>query len=174
MISLSFATPQYQTCTKLHPHRLHSSLVHYAILGGGVIERQTARKMPCFSAQKFDFRETCRYDSGMIAMANPFADYMTVQEVMRAIKARSHSTVLRLVYDEDKTAIAPGDRPLAGIKIPGHGWMIRRTAVAAFLESESRRKPGVGFPRGRTRAEPAPKSPLEACRQRHPPGKKSR
>jgi hypothetical protein len=95
----------------------------------------------------------------MIAMANPFTDYMTVQDVMAAIKARSHSTVLRLVYDEDRAATAPSDRPLAAIKIPGHGWMIRRSAVAAFLESEARRKPGVGFPRGRTRAEPAPKAP---------------
>jgi len=109
----------------------------------------------------------------MIAMANPFTDYMTVQDVMAAIKARSHSTVLRLVYDEDKTAIAPGGRPLAGIKIPGHGWMIRRSAVAAFLESESRRKPGVGFPRGRTRAELAQKAPSKPAGSRSRRAKKA-
>lgn len=91
----------------------------------------------------------------MIAMANPFADYMTVQDVMAAIKARSHSTVLRLVYDENEHDTAPGGRPLPGVRIAGHGWMIRRAAVEAFLVDEARRKPGVGFPRGRTRAEPA-------------------
>jgi hypothetical protein len=95
----------------------------------------------------------------MVAMADPFTDYMTVRDVMSAIKARSHSTVLRLTYEEDKTQTAPGDRPLAGVKIPGHGWMIRRSAVAAFLAEDARRKRGVGFPRGRTRAGPAPKVP---------------
>jgi hypothetical protein len=95
----------------------------------------------------------------MVAMADPFTDYMTVRDVMAAIKARSHSTVLRLVYDEEKTQTAPGDRPLAGTKIAGHVWMIRRSAVAAFLAEDARRKRGVGFPRGRTRAEPAPKAP---------------
>jgi hypothetical protein len=85
--------------------------------------------------------------------------------------------VLRLVYDEDKTPVAPGDRPLAAIKIPGHGWMIRRSSVAAFLESESRRKPGVGFPRGRTRAEPplkAPSKPAEAASRRAKKAAKTR
>jgi hypothetical protein len=94
----------------------------------------------------------------MVAMADPFTDYMTVRDVMAAIKARSHSTVLRLVYDEEKTQTAPGDRPLAGTKIAGHVWMIRRSAVAAFLADDAQRKRGVGFPRGRTRAEPAPKA----------------
>jgi hypothetical protein len=100
----------------------------------------------------------------MIAMANPFADYMTVQDVMAAIKARSHSTVLRLVYDENQHDTAPGDRPLPGVKIAGHGWMIRRAAVSAFLADEARRKPGVGFPRGRTRAEP----PADPARKPRP------
>jgi hypothetical protein len=125
-------------------------------LAGG---RQKTLEKPFFSALKFAFGLICRYDRGMVAMADPFTDYMTVRDVMAAIKARSHSTVLRLVYDEEKTQTAPGDRPLAGTKIAGHVWMIRRSAVAAFLADDAQRKRGVGFPRGRTRAEPAPKAP---------------
>jgi hypothetical protein len=89
----------------------------------------------------------------MIAMANPFAGYMTVRQVMEAIDARAASTVTRLVYDEDKPR--PEGRRLAGTLIPGHGWMIQRKSVEKFLEEEKSRPAGVGFPRGRDRKPPA-------------------
>ena len=83
-------------------------------------------------------------------MANPFAGYMTVRQVMEAIKARAPSTVTRLVYDEDQPR--PDGKLLAGTLIPGHGWMIQRKSVERFLEEEATRPPGVGFPRGRDRS----------------------
>lgn len=86
----------------------------------------------------------------MIAMANPFAGYVTVRQVMEAIGARAASTVTRLVYDEEKPRLE-GKR-LAGTLISGHGWMIQRKSVEKFLEEESSRAPGVGFPRGRDRS----------------------
>ena len=86
----------------------------------------------------------------MIAMANPFAGYMTVREVMKEIRARAPSTVTRLAYDEEKPR--PQGKRLAGTLIPGHGWMIQRKSVATFLEEEASRAPGVGFPRGRDRS----------------------
>lgn len=86
----------------------------------------------------------------MIAMANPFAGYMTVREVMKEIGARAPSTVTRLAYDEEKPR--PQGKRLAGTLIPGHGWMIQRKSVATFLEEEASRTPGVGFPRGRDRS----------------------
>jgi hypothetical protein len=93
----------------------------------------------------------------MIAMANPFAGYMTVRQVMAAIDARAASTVTRLIYDEDSPR--PEGKRLAGTLIPGHGWMIQRKSVEKFLEEEASRSPGVGFPRGRGRkAEPEPAS----------------
>lgn len=100
----------------------------------------------------------------MIAMANPFADYMTVKDVMRKINARSHSTVLLLVYDESEHDTAPKNKPLPGVKIPGHGWMIRRVAVEAFIADEARKSRGVGFPRGRSRREPEPVAAPKAKR----------
>ena len=84
-------------------------------------------------------------------MANPFAGYMTVRQVMAEIGARAPSTVTRLVYDEDKPR--PDGKLLAGTLIPGHGWMIQRKSVAKFLEEESSRPTGVGFPRGRDRSD---------------------
>jgi hypothetical protein len=86
----------------------------------------------------------------MIAMANPFAGYITVRQVMKEIGARAPSTVTRLVYDEDKPR--PEGKRLAGTLIPGHGWMIQRKSVAKFLEEEAARPAGVGFPRGRDRS----------------------
>lgn len=83
-------------------------------------------------------------------MANPFAGYMTVRQVMDAIKARAPSTVTRLAYDEDKPR--PEGKRLAGTLIPGHGWMIQRKSVEKFLEEEASRPAGVGFPRGRDRS----------------------
>lgn len=82
-------------------------------------------------------------------MANPFAGYLTVRQVMDAIGARSHSTVTRMVYDEDKPR--PQGRVLAGTLIPGHGWMIQKKSVEKFLEEEGQRPKGVGFPRGHVR-----------------------
>ena len=84
-------------------------------------------------------------------MANPFAGYMTVRQVMEAIKARSPSTVTRLAYDEDQPR--PEGKRLAGTLIPGHGWMIQRKGVEKFLDVEAKRPRGVGFPRGRDRSE---------------------
>ena len=83
-------------------------------------------------------------------MANPFAGYMTVRQVMEAIKARAPSTVTRLAYDEDQPR--PDGKRLAGTLIPGHGWMIQRKSVERFLEEEAKRPAGVGFPRGRDRS----------------------
>lgn len=100
----------------------------------------------------------------MIAMANPFADYMTVKDVMAAINARSHSTVLLLLYDENEHDTAPKGKPLPAIKIAGHGWMVRRSAVQSFIAQEARQGRGVGFPRGRTRSEPAKPAPAKPRR----------
>jgi hypothetical protein len=86
----------------------------------------------------------------MIQMANPFAGYMTVRQVMAEIGARAPSTVTRLVYDEDKPR--PAGKRLAGTLIPGLGWMIQRKSVAKLLEEEFSRPAGVGFPRGRDRS----------------------
>jgi hypothetical protein len=86
----------------------------------------------------------------MIAMANPFAGYMTVRQVMEEIGARAPSTVTRLAYDEEKPR--PQGKRLAGTLIPGHGWMIQRKSVEKFLEEEAARPAGVGFPRGRDRS----------------------
>jgi hypothetical protein len=111
----------------------------------------------------------------MIAMANPFAGYMTVRQVMDAIKARAPSTVTRLVYDEDKPR--PEGRRLAGTLIPGHGWMIQRKSVAKFLEEEAARPAGVGFPRGRDRSgqeEPADAKPPKLAAKSARPAKKAK
>lgn len=97
----------------------------------------------------FDLHDTDDTIGDMIAMANPFAGYLTVRQVMDAIGARAHSTVTRLVYDEDKPR--PHGRVLAGTLIPGHGWMIQKKSVDKFLEDEGRRPKGVGFPRGHVR-----------------------
>jgi hypothetical protein len=84
----------------------------------------------------------------MIAMASPFAGYMTVR--------------------------------LAGTLIPGHGWMIQRKSVAKFLEEESSRPAGVGFPRGRDRsgqedeAAAEPRKPAKRAAKSAKPAKKSR
>jgi hypothetical protein len=86
----------------------------------------------------------------MIAMANPFAGYMTVRQVMEEIGARAPSTVTRLVYDEEKPR--PEGKRLAGTLIPGHGWMIQRKSVEKFMAEEAARPAGVGFPRGRDRS----------------------
>lgn len=103
-------------------------------------------------------------------MANPFAGYMTVRQVMAAIAARAHSTVTRLVYDEEKPR--PEGRHLAGTLIAGHGWMIQKRSVDAFLAAEASRSPGVGFPRGRdrsgapdVRARKAAKKPAKAAKK---------
>lgn len=87
----------------------------------------------------------------MIAMANPLAEYMTVRDAMAALQARSHTTILRLIYDESKLDTAPKDRPLPALRIPGHGWLIRRSAVAALRAAEARSAKGSGFPRGKAR-----------------------
>ena len=96
-------------------------------------------------------------------MANPFANYMTVRQVMDQIKARAASTVTRLAYDEEKPR--PEGKRLAGVLIPGHGWMISRKSVEAFLLEESSRRPGVGFPRGRDRADSTEPTPRKAAKR---------
>ena len=90
----------------------------------------------------------------MIAMANPFAGYLTVRQVMKEIGARAPSTVNRLVYDEDKPR--PEGKRLAGTLIPGHGWMIQRKSLEAFVAEEAAKPRGVGFPRGHSRAIESP------------------
>jgi len=112
----------------------------------------------------------------MIVMASPFAGYMTVRQVMKAIGARAPSTVTRLVYDEDGPR--PEGKRLAGTLIPGHGWMVQRKSVEKFIEEEATRPPGVGFPRGRDRSnqdEPAAKPKKRAAKSarpaRKPPGR---
>lgn len=87
-------------------------------------------------------------------MANPFAGYMTVKEAMKALEARAPSTVTRLIRDEDSPPSA--SKPLVGVKIAGHGWMITRKSVAAYLEASPPDAPKIGFPRGRGRKAPAP------------------
>jgi hypothetical protein len=94
----------------------------------------------------------------MIAMANPFAGYLTIRQVMQEIGARAPSTVNRLVYDEDKPR--PAGKRLAGTLIPGHGWMIQRKSLEAFIAEEAAKPRGVGFPRGHSRAaEPEAEKP---------------
>jgi len=110
----------------------------------------------------------------MIVMANPFAGYMTVRQVMEEIGARAPSTVTRLIYDEDQPR--PEGKRLAGTLIPGHGWMIQRKSVQRFLEEEATRPPGVGFPRGRDRSgqdEPASKPKKRAAKSARPARKPS-
>ena len=97
-------------------------------------------------------------------MASPFAGYLTVRQVMELIDARASSTVIRLVYDEDKPR--PEKGRLAGTLIPGHGWMIQKKSVAKYLEEESTKRPGVGFPRGRSRKEDSAKPNAKAKRAR--------
>lgn len=97
-------------------------------------------------------------------MANPFAGYLTVRQVMDAIQARAPSTVTRLAYDEDKPR--PEGKRLAGTLIPGHGWMIQKKSVAKYLEEEAAKGPGVGFPRGRSRKEEPAKPKAKAKRAR--------
>lgn len=82
-------------------------------------------------------------------MANPFAGYMTVKEAMKALEARAPSTVTRLIRDEDSPPSA--GKPLVGVKIVGHGWMITRKSVAAYLDASPPDAPKIGFPRGRNR-----------------------
>jgi hypothetical protein len=114
----------------------------------------------------------------MIAMANPFAGYMTVRQVMEEIGARAASTVTRLVYDEDKPR--PIGKRLAGTLIPGHGWMIQRKSVAKFLEEEAARPAGVGFPRGRDRSgqdddgQAEPKRPAKRAAKSARPARKAK
>lgn len=79
-------------------------------------------------------------------MASITDDYMTVQEVMAEINARAPSTVTRLI----KTPENP-DGPLVGEKIPGHGWLIRRSSVSKFCQRDAKAPRRVGFPRGHTR-----------------------
>jgi len=91
-------------------------------------------------------------------MANPFAGYLTIRQVMKMIGARAPSTVNRLVYDEDKPR--PEGKRLAGTLIQGHGWMIQRKSLDAFIAQESTKPRGVGFPRGHSRAvEPEAEKP---------------
>jgi hypothetical protein len=111
----------------------------------------------------------------MIAMVSPFAGYMTVRQVMEAIGARAPSTVTRLVYDEDGPR--PEGKRLAGTLIPGHGWMIQRKSVAAFVAEEAARPPGVGFPRGRDRSgqdEAAQAKPRKPAKRAAKPAKPAR
>jgi hypothetical protein len=112
-------------------------------------------------------------------MANPFAGYMTVRAVMKEIGARSASTVTRMAYDEEKPR--PAGKRLAGTLIPGHGWMIQRKSVAAFLQEEAAKPQGVGFPRGRGRShgtdvppEAAQKSGNRSAKSAKPARKKAR
>lgn len=85
----------------------------------------------------------------MIAMANPFAGYMTVKEAMLALEALAPSTVTRLIRDEESPPTA--GKPLVGVKIEGHGWMITRKSVAAYVEASPPDARKIGFPRGRGR-----------------------
>jgi hypothetical protein len=100
----------------------------------------------------------------MIAMANPFADYLTVRQTMEAIEALAPSTVTRLVYDEDRPK--PDGRRLAGKLIEGHGWMIQKKSVTKYLEEQSAKSPGVGYPRGRSRKADKAKTAPKAKRAR--------
>ena len=81
------------------------------------------------------------------------SDYMTVRQVMDEIGARARSTVTRLLRAESDPA--DGAKPLIGIKVEGHGWLIRRASVVRFLRDEANRPRGAGFPRGETRTEEA-------------------
>jgi len=74
-------------------------------------------------------------------------DYMTVQEVMLEINARAPSTVTRLIRTKNNE-----DGPLLGEKIPGHGWLIRRSSVAKLLAREAKVERRVGYPRGGRRS----------------------
>ena len=88
-------------------------------------------------------------------MANSFAGYLTIRQVMKEIEARAPSTINRLVYEEDKPR--PEGKRLAGVRIPGLGWMIQRKSLDAYIAEEAAKPRGVGFPRGRPRAT-APKA----------------
>lgn len=83
----------------------------------------------------------------MLTVASISDDYMTVQEVMAEIDARAPSTVTRLIRTRENE-----DGPLIGEKIAGHGWLIRRSSVARFLQAEAKRARRVGFPRGKGRS----------------------
>jgi hypothetical protein len=100
----------------------------------------------------------------MIAMANPFAEYLTVRHTMDAIEALSPSTVTRLAYDED--APRPEGKRLAGKLIEGHGWMIQKKSVARYLDEQAAKGPGVGYPRGRSRKADKAKPAAKAKRAR--------
>lgn len=80
-------------------------------------------------------------------MASISDEYMTVQEVMTAIDARAPSTVTRLIKTDENP-----DGVLVGEKIPGHGWLIRRSSVTKFCQREAKAPRRVGFPRGKTRS----------------------
>ena len=108
----------------------------------------------------------------MIAMANPFAGYMTVRQVMDEIGARSASTITRLAYDEDKPR--PNGKRLAGTLIPGHGWMIQRKSVEKFLEEDAAKPAGVGFPRGRDRSQQVESEQDEPRKPKKPSAKSAR
>ena len=114
---------------------------------------------------RFDRSGLCKYDSGMIAMANPLSGYVTVQQAMLALNARAHSTILRMLRDEDDKSADRQRKPLVGFKIEGHGWMISQASIDALKAREEERGDGVGFPRGRSRlagkrqSEPATQPP---------------
>jgi hypothetical protein len=108
----------------------------------------------------------------MVAMANPFAGYMTVRQVMDEIGARSASTVTRIVYDEDKPR--PNGKRLAGTLIPGHGWFIQRKSVEKLLEDEAAKATGVGFPRGRDRSQQVEPEQDEPKKAKKPSAKSAR
>ena len=80
-------------------------------------------------------------------MASISDEYMTVQEVMAEIDARAASTVTRLIRTKENPS-----GPLIGEKIPGHGWMIRRSSVAKFRHRDAKDNRKVGFPRGKARS----------------------
>lgn len=65
-------------------------------------------------------------------------EYMTVQQVMKEIKARARSTVTRMIKEGK----------LDADHIPGHGWLVRKKSVSAMLQAESQIKTRVGRPRG--------------------------
>jgi len=99
----------------------------------------------------------------MIAMANPLSGYVTVQQAMLALNARAHSTILRMLRDEDDKSADRERKPLVGFKIEGHGWMVSQASIDALKAREEERGEGVGFPRGRARL--AGKKPREPAKQ---------
>ena len=68
---------------------------------------------------------------------------MTVKQVMKAIGARSPSTVHRLIRS----------KKLAGTKVGSMGYLVCRDSVAKFAAADSQRDRTVGFPRGESRSE---------------------